>query len=341
LNTEVFQVEAQNSRTRLDVFLAARLAPELSRSQLSRMIRAGLVSINGTLARPSSAIRAGDLVEVRQPIPTVRGPVQHQETAHVRVPVLYDDEELIEVNKPHGLTVHGFSGYPHPTLVGSLLSQFPELAVMNEPDGVMRPGIVHRLDKDTSGVMVVARTPFARNALSRQFKNRTVRKTYLAVVRGHVGRDRFTISRAIGRHPVERKRMSVRSRTSRAAVTHIGVLRRFEIPDDQGFEKLTLVIARPETGRTHQIRVHLSSIGHPCVGDQLYGSGRKNDSHHASAQIRRQALHALALELDHPRGGTRMKFLAPPAEDMTELLRPADIELTSGDLEKWTSESIA
>jgi 23S rRNA pseudouridine1911/1915/1917 synthase len=141
--------------------------------------------------------------------------------------VIHADAELIVVNKPAGMTVHRAPGHPDSTLVDALLARFPELAAMAEPDGVMRPGIVHRLDKDTSGAMVVARTPFARMSLARQFKDRVVRKIYLAVVRGIVGPDRMTIARPLGRHPVERKRMSVSSRNPREAISHVGVLHRF------------------------------------------------------------------------------------------------------------------
>jgi 23S rRNA pseudouridine1911/1915/1917 synthase len=176
----------------------------------------------------------------------------------------------------------------------------------------MRPGIVHRLDKDTSGAMVVARTPFARMALARQFKDRTVRKTYLAIVRGIVGPDRMTIARPLGRHPVERKRMSVSSRNPSEAISHIGVLHRFP-----GNSPATLVRVRPETGRTHQIRVHLASAGHPCLGDPLYGGAKAAGGARFQG---RQALHALALAIDHPRTGERLEFIAPVPEDMAAFL---------------------
>ena len=260
---------------------------------------------------------------------------------------------------------------------------------MAEADGVMRPGIVHRLDKETSGVMVVARTPFARTALSRQFKDRTVREVYLAIVRGMVARDRITIARPLGRHPTERKRMSVRSRNPRDAVSHVTVLHRFADRDAPA----TLVRVRPETGRTHQIRVHLASIGHPCLGDPLYGgathatggaefptdaaeratspasrtsrgpdratieSSRTRPADHAadanplegadradtayraggadpadgSARAHeiifaRQALHALALTLTHPRRGERLDFIAPLPLDFASYLTARTLE---------------
>jgi 23S rRNA pseudouridine1911/1915/1917 synthase len=210
--------------------------------------------------------------------------------------------------------VHPAPGHPNGTLVDALLARFPELAAMAEPDGVLRPGIVHRLDKDTSGVMVVARTPFSRTALSRQFKERTVKKTYLAIVKGKVARDRVTIERPVGRHPIERKRMSVRSNTPRDAVSHLAVLGRFDAADAEEVGT-SIVRMKPDTGRMHQIRVHLASIGHPCLGDPLYGGKLAGGGF-----FRRQALHALALSLTHPRSGERLEFIAPLPVDFAEFL---------------------
>jgi 23S rRNA pseudouridine1911/1915/1917 synthase len=199
--------------------------------------------------------------------------------------------------------------------------RFPDLATMAEPDGIMRPGIVHRLDKDTSGVMVVARTPFARAALARQFKDRTVRKFYVAIVHGKMASDRRTIDRPIGRHPTERKRMSIRSYTPRAAISHVAVLCRL---DDA-----SVVGVRPETGRTHQIRVHLASIGHPCLDDPLYG--RRS----AEAAIGRQALHAFRLELDDPRSGQRLAFEAPLSEDFADYMSERGVSGLKESIVAW------
>jgi 23S rRNA pseudouridine1911/1915/1917 synthase len=309
--------ERGHPRVRLDRFLAARLAPEYSRSQIARMIRAGLVAVNGVPARAASPLRGGDRIELDL-APSPRAPSVAPSLPAPSIDVLFADSELIVVNKPAGMVVHRAAGHPHSTLVDALLGRFPELAAMGEPDGVARPGIVHRLDKDTSGVMVVARTPFARAALSNQFKQRTVRKTYLALVKGIVTRDQITIARPLGRHQTERKRMSVRSRTPRDALSHVTLLARFP---DRG---VTLVRVRPETGRTHQIRVHLASIGHPCLGDLLYGGRSASGS--GPAIFSRQALHALTLELEHPRTGRRIEFAAPPPPDFSAFLAAMGVD---------------
>jgi 23S rRNA pseudouridine1911/1915/1917 synthase len=307
---------------RLDVFVSMRLAPEYSRSQVARMIKAGLVTVNGAAARASSGVRSGDRVEVAAPPAGVLpDPSTLQEGDAPDVQVIFADDEMIVVNKPAGMTVHPAPGHPAGTLVDALLVRFPELAVMAEPDGVLRPGIVHRLDKDTSGVMVVARTPFARTSLSRQFKDRSVRKIYVAMVKGSVARDRVTIERPVGRHPIERKRMSIRSHAPRDAVSHVSVLARF---DDA-----SLVRVKPDTGRMHQIRVHLASLGHPCLGDPLYGGKSVDGFFH------RQALHALALSIEHPRSGERLEFIAPLPDDFLEFLKLNSFAANARDLRRW------
>lgn len=356
---------------RLDQFVAAALTPEYSRSQAARMIKAGCVTLNGAPSRAAAPLRRGDRVAITPaPAPPALPPPESAPT----IDVMFADAELIVVNKPAGMTVHPAPGNPHSTLVDALLARFPELAAMAEPDGVMRPGIVHRLDKETSGVMVVARTPFARTALSRQFKDRTVRKIYLAIVRGLVARDRITIARPLGRHPTERKRMSVRSRNPRDAVSHVTVIHRLADRDAPA----TLVRVRPETGRTHQIRVHLASIGHPCLGDPLYGGGahatrgtgrpttesdratslvsrvtiesdRARAADHADGADRmegreradevifaRQALHALGLTITHPRSGERLEFIAPLPLDLASYLTARALDISA--IDRWARD---
>ncbi len=327
MEPQVLIAGPEHERMRLDQFVAGALAPEYSRSQSARMIKAGYVTLNDAEARAAATIRRGDRVAITPP------PVPPIPPAPAQAPpigVAFADEELIIVNKPAGMAVHPSAGNLHSTLVDALLARFPELAAMAEPDGVMRPGIVHRLDKQTSGVMVVARTPFARTSLARQFKDRSVRKIYLAIVRGIVARDRVTIARPLGRHPTERKRMSVRSRTPREAVSHVTVLQRFA----DTVAPATLVRVRPETGRTHQIRVHLASIGHPCLGDSLYG-GANAASSLGGADFDRQALHALALTIAHPRRGERLEFTAPLPLDFVAYLAARGLDTSAGAISKW------
>jgi 23S rRNA pseudouridine1911/1915/1917 synthase len=325
---------------RLDVFVAAELGVEFSRSQAARMIRAGLVRLNGAPARAADAVRAGDRIEIESPAAMAVAAPSPGETYAPAIEVLYADDEIVVVNKPPGMTVHPAPGHPGGTLVDAMLARFPEMVAMAEPGGVMRPGIVHRLDKDTSGVMVVARTPFARMDLARQFKERTVSKIYLAVVRGVIGRERFSITRPVGRHPVERKRMSVNSRHGREALSEVRVLARMPAAG----AGVTLVGVRPLTGRTHQIRVHLASIGHPCLGDPLYG-GRQSKGQikeskaatlaDATSSFTRQALHALALRLGHPRTRALLEFVAPPPDDFAGFLIARGVAAERAELERW------
>jgi 23S rRNA pseudouridine1911/1915/1917 synthase len=329
--------EAAHDRMRLDVFISMRLAPEFSRSQVARMIKAGLVTVNGAAARASSGVRTGDRIEVAPPPSSGELlDVDRQKNDAPEIEVIFADDEIIVVNKPAGMTVHPAPGHPDGTLVDALLARFPELATMAEPDGVLRPGIVHRLDKDTSGVMVVARTPFARTSLSRQFKDRSVKKIYLALVKGIVARDRITIERPVGRHPIERKKMSVRSHMPRDAISDVIVLRRFKPASRAGLELgASLVRVKPATGRMHQIRVHLASIGHPCLGDRVYGGAKPSDTSHFD----RQALHALALALAHPRSGEHLEFLAPPPADFVAFLADSsngvDSRIDPAELRRW------
>jgi 23S rRNA pseudouridine1911/1915/1917 synthase len=268
-------------------------------------------------------VHAGDRVGVAEPPPME--PREASQSAP-SIEVLHADAELIIVNKPAGMTVHPSPGHPDATLVDALLARFPELAAMAEADGVLRPGIVHRLDKETSGVMVVARSPFARAALSAQFKARTVKKVYLAIVRGIVARDRVTIEHALGRHPTDRKRMSIHSHTPRDAVSKLVVVERMRNDPLEKFAA-TLVLVMPETGRTHQIRVHLASIGHPCLGDELYGGGTKQSRVGDGGEFDRHALHAMTLAIEHPRTHERLKFSAPLPGDFTRFLAARGVDL--------------
>jgi 23S rRNA pseudouridine1911/1915/1917 synthase len=305
---------------RLDIYLAAELAPEYSRSQILKAIKAGFVTMNQRPARASEPIRAGDRIEFLIPAPA---PPLMPAAPAPTVDVLYHDADLIFVNKPPGMAVHPSAGHPHSTLVDALVARFPDLASVVELDGTWRAGIVHRLDKDTSGVMVVARNSVARSALSAQFKHRSVEKIYLALGLGHPVRDRMTIDQPIGRHQSERKRMSVRSRSGRQAISEVRVIQRCHLGlADRSRIAVSLLAVAPRTGRTHQIRVHLSAAGHPCLGDPLYGRQDRD-----RLPIRRQALHAFYLAISHPRTGNRIGIVAPVAPDFEQLLRSCGIGL--------------
>jgi 23S rRNA pseudouridine1911/1915/1917 synthase len=327
----VLVVDAPQQFRRLDQFVAAALAPERSRSQVGKMIKSGLITVNGTAVRASCAIRPGDRIEVACPNDGHSKTASCTENSNVvgggQLDILFCDSELIAVNKPAGMAAHPSAGHPDSTLADALMARFPDLWVMAEPDAPMRAGIVHRLDKETSGVMVVARTPFARMALSRQFKDRGVKKVYIALVQGIVGRDRFTVDRPLGRHPIERKRMSIRSRKPREARTEFIVLNRFQ----DSANSVTLLKAQPLTGRTHQIRVHLAASGHPCLGDLLYGRGAVNPAWPRAGQ----ALHALALTIRHPRTGEQLEFLASLPEDLTEFLITGGLQLEPSSIRQW------
>jgi 23S rRNA pseudouridine1911/1915/1917 synthase len=285
---------------RVDFALAALAA--ISRSQARRWIEADRVRINGRAPRPSSRVHAGDTLEA-----TPAEPVESSVAPEaIPLAVLYEDDDLIVIDKPAGLVVHPAPGHPSGTLVNALLHHCGDLAGVG---GVLRPGIVHRLDQGTSGVMVAAKNDDAHRVLAAQFHDHTIDREYRALVRAVPGADEGRVDRPIGRHPRDRKRMSVRSNRGREAVTVWRVLQRF--PKS---ERSWLAIF-PETGRTHQIRVHLSSAGMPLVSDPVYGRSRRE-----RLALERPALHAHLLGFDHPRSGERLRFEAPLPDDLARLL---------------------
>ena len=319
-------VDAAHSGMRLDLFLARYFpAPSpvagWSRAAIQKMIAAGSITLNGGRVKPSARLRTRDRVEILS-LPAKEISLAPEPLA---LEIIYEDESCIVLNKPAGMVVHPAAGRRTGTLVNALLHHCPDLLGIG---GERRPGIVHRLDKETSGAMVVAKHGQAFQSLARQFKERQVRKQYVAVVWGRVTKDRGVVARPIGRHRTDRKKMSslrIGAR-SREAVTEWRVEERFAVGAlSDRFAWVTLLRVTPLSGRTHQIRVHLADEGHPVVGDRVYGlkprsltTLRAEDS--LLRDFPRQALHAEKLGFEHPRSGAALEFHAPLPADMENLL---------------------
>src|SRR5215470_638330 len=321
--SEELTVAAEDAGERLDRVLAERVA-ELSRSRHKALILAGRVAIDGaTIRDPGHRVNAGAKIVLE--LPPAADAALAPET--IALNIVFEDDELIVIDKPAGLVVHPAAGNWSGTLANALLAHCGEsLAGVG---GVKRPGIVHRLDKDTSGLLVVAKTDRAHRALSRQFadhgRGKALARGYLAFVWGVPERPRGTIDKPIGRHSHAREKMAVRT-GGRAAVTHWEVLERYGGRD--GATVASLIACRLETGRTHQIRVHLAAIGHPLLGDEVYGGGFKtkanqlgDDARAALQALGRQALHAYLLAVEHPSQGTNLEFRSELPDDLLRLRR--------------------
>jgi 23S rRNA pseudouridine1911/1915/1917 synthase len=296
-----FVVGEAHAGERLDRALAALAG--VARAQAHRWIEEARVRVNGAPARASQKLAAGDrvLADPPEPAPSELAPEP------IALSILHQDEALVVLDKPAGLVVHPAPGHAQGTLVNALLHHVRDLAGIG---GVARPGIVHRLDRGTSGVMVVAKTDAAHGALAKQFHDHTIERIYVAFARGAPAQDEGRIERAIGRHPSDRKRMSIVTRSGRAAATRWRVLRRFP---RSGAVKLEI---RPETGRTHQIRVHLAAHGLPLLGDETYGQAAGGAFARA---LGRPALHAAVLGFVHPLTGETLRFEAPLPPDLALL----------------------
>lgn len=292
-----FTVSNENVGQRIDTYISEKIE-DISRSHVQKLIGENNVYVNDREARSNYKIRIGDIIKVVIPEPVVLNLVAED----IDIEILYEDEDVIVVNKPQGMVVHPAAGNYTGTLVNALLGK----CNLSSINGVIRPGIVHRIDKDTSGILVVAKNDVSHNNLAEQIKNHYVTRVYTALVEGIIKDDEGTINAPIGRHPVERKRMAVVSRNGRNAITHYRVLERYR--------ENTLIEARLETGRTHQIRVHMAYIGHPLVGDPVYGYKKQK------YKLMGQALHAKTLGFIHPTKCEYMEFTAPMPEYFQNLL---------------------
>src|SRR5579863_6134650 len=323
------RVDPENAGQRLDQFLAPRL--DVSRARVQELIAEEKILVNDSPAKASLKLRGGERITILGP--AARPPLRAI-AEKIPLEILYEDDDLAIINKPAGMMVHAGAGPTEDernrgTLVNALLHHFAELSGVG---GELRPGIVHRLDKETSGLIVVAKSDDAHRKLAAQFAKREVKKTYLALVHGWPKKDRGTISAAISRDPVRRVRMTTRGTGGREAVSHYNVVRRI----DSIFGKFALIEVKIDTGRTHQIRVHMSSLGHPVVGDSLYGApremrarrGRSTDEG-AAISLPRNFLHAAQLELTHPRTGAKIALKSPLPQELQAFLATVEGDVAS------------
>lgn len=294
---EIVTAEAEDAGTRADVFLAAKLG--VSRSNMQKLLEDGRVKRGEKIIKANYKVRAGEMfvVDIPEPEPIEAVP------ENIPLDIIYEDDDVVVLNKARGMVVHPAPGNYTGTLVNALLYHCSNLSGINS---AIRPGIVHRLDKDTSGIMIVAKNDAAHISLSQQIQSKTAVRTYLAVVRGNIKTDSGTIETQIARDKTDRKKMAVVKEGGRDAITDYEVLERFG--------KYTLVRCKLRTGRTHQIRVHMEYLGYPLVGDPKYSPMK------TPFGIKGQALHSHTLEFTHPRTGERMKFEAPLPEDMHKII---------------------
>ena len=295
-----FVIEEQSAGERIDKFLSDSL-PDVSRSYIQKLIKDGQVTVNQKIVKANYKMNAGDLLCMEEP--ELQEP--DIEAENIPLDILYEDADLLIVNKPKGMVVHPSAGHYSGTLVNALMYYCKDdLSGIN---GVMRPGIVHRIDMDTTGSLLVCKNDFAHNDIAEQLKVHSITRVYHAIVHGVLKDDEGTIDAPIGRHPIDRKKMSINHKNGKDAVTHYKVLKRFK--------NFTYIECRLETGRTHQIRVHMSSIGHPLLGDAVYGPAK------CPYKLQGQTLHAKTIGITHPRTGEYLEIDAPLPEYFLNLLK--------------------
>ncbi len=307
-----FTIDGSCADCRLDAALA-KLVPDSSRAYLQKLIKDGKVTLDGKVViLPRTPVKAGNLLQIAMP------QMEEVELAaeDFEFEILFEDRSLLIINKPAGVVVHPGAGNYQGTVVNALLGRYPELEKIF-PDSDGRPGIVHRLDKDTSGCLAIAKTPEAMFKLGKAFAEHTAKKCYLAICRGVPKENSGTLTTLIGRHPVNRQKMAIVDRNGKEAITS------YQIITAQTVEKIPLALAKVNiaTGRTHQIRVHMSSIGLPVAGDELYGRNT------GFPGVTRQQLHAWKLALPHPETGEMMEFTAPVPEDMKTILSKLNVKV--------------
>ena len=310
-DTVLLTAEPADVGERIDRFITEKEG--ISRSLAAKLTENGCVCVSGKPISKNYKLRAGDAVEIRYPEPEADEAVAED----IPLDVVYEDNDIIVINKPSGMIVHPATGIYTGTLVNALLYHCKDS--LSGIGGVIRPGIVHRIDKDTSGLLVVAKNDEAHISLAEQMKTHTVSRVYHAIALGNIKEDGGTIDRPIGRHPTDRKRMAIvtdPTRKAREAITHFEVVERYDTP--QG--RFTYVKCKLETGRTHQIRVHMASIGHPLLGDPVYGGGGTKIETSNKDLISGQCLHARSLELIHPKTGEKMNFECDMPEGMEKLI---------------------
>lgn len=294
-----FQVEEQEQGTRADKYLAEKCG-EMSRSYIQKLLKEEKVTVSGRPVKANYKVQAGDFLVLE--IPDLQEPDILPE--NIPLDILYEDEDLLVVNKPKDMVVHPAAGHYTGTLVNAVMYHCKDS--LSSINGVLRPGIVHRIDKDTTGALVICKSDVVHRDMAEQLKVHSITRKYRAVVQGNLKEDQGTVEGPIGRHPTDRKKMAVNHKNGKPAVTHYRVLERFG--------SSTYIECVLETGRTHQIRVHMASIGHPLLGDQVYGSS-KNPYH-----LQGQALHAMVLGFVHPEKKEYMEFTAPLPEYFVKLL---------------------